>query len=820
MRWVAVALVCLQAPGWAQMPEPGDPRGLVDLRWLARPGIGQRIVQDNFTADAVPIDEADKSIVADLRGPGVLDHVICGQVGELALTVDGQEMLRCKPHEAWKRMYVAPTPEERGELPFAFPLVHLAGPYAHVALPIAFRERLVIRASERQDELWLTYRRLEGPPRLAFSTDPGSGYMKALAVVYPSLVQPVDRLVDYEGAEEHEVGCHCPAGERAVLAELTGPAEVVGMRLRVLPGAEELLRYQVIEITADGAASVRMPLVDLVGVSHPWPYAWQPRAGDQVAGIVHPYYRSGGRVEPAIVVYFKLPIPFARSLRIEMWNRSERLPVTYLGKLRVAAMADDPAKVGRLCGMSRRVELAPEGATELLRVEAPGRLVGLSMFTTGHGPDPDWRRLSWAELTVPGGADASGVGLLPLGMQGRSGSNMIAALSWNHNGLAPTGRCGAGRHYWTDPFELTAGSTIKYTPIGKDGPREAELGVLWYQGAGEAPYTAPEVPGEVATLPPIWHGQPQRPLPGGWWEEAEALAAAAEATAGEVRAETVGAKDVFASGDAYLAWNADRPGDALDLLAPMPESQYARLWVHRLLFGAGGTFAIELAAPEEAEARFGYEKTPEGFLDRVLGRANAPASVDCYDVWPHRQAYRFDMPPMLNPAPGRLGRIRFICVTKQLRSRGYLLAIDQLGIDPPPPAPQGWHEMERAMVQATRGEVVAELMACGREDFFGWGGREITAHGPGSVEISLAMGGAPVAAVEVRGIAEGEEWNAVAEDGPAQAIASLEGAKEPSVWRMALGQARDAAGVLRLTLRCESGKGRVLLDAWRAVSEG
>jgi len=244
----------------------------------------------------------------------------------------------------------------------------------------------------------------------------------------------------------------------------------------------------------------------------------------------------------------------------------------------------------------------------------------------------------------------------------------------------------------------------------------------------------------------------------------------------------------------------------------MPEGRYVRPWYHRLLFLAGGTFAIELAPPDEQVGEFDYSKSSQAFLDRVLGRATAEASIDCFDVWPHRQAYRFDMPPMLNPAPGRLGRIRFTCVTKSLRSRGYLLAIDQLGLDLPPPAPEGWIELEAVGERAGSG-LDLSLMIYGRTDFHGWGGLQVTGRGGAELPLPVSTGKA-ANAIELRGVVESGEWFAAAEGGEVE-LTTPEKAKEPSVWSLPLAQAFEPPGTLTLTIRGETQDGILLLDAWR-----
>lgn len=702
----------------------------------------------------------------------------------------------------------------------AFPLVQLAGPYAHCVLPIPYRKRLLVTSTAPSPKIWLAGRRLPAAPKITYSTASDSPYMNSLAEAYGQLTRAVDRIADYSNATSVGVDRQCPVEKRVTLAEVEGPAELVGFRLRFQPGALDLLRYQVIEITVDGTASVRMPLVDFLGVSHPWPHAWFPMAGGHVAGIVHPVYHGRGWREPAIVAYCKLPVPFRDRLSIAVRNRSSLLPVTVEGELAVVPLEEAGDGTALLCGTSRRIDLRRAGPQDVLRLPASGRLVGLSLFTTGHGPDPEWRRESFVQLVDAGGVLTEGAGLLPLALQGISSNITFESVTWNHNSFEPTGRCGAARYFWVDPLPFREDARLRYVARGKDGPARAEAGMVWYQASDAPPYAAPEVPDDVETLPPVLHRQPGKPSPGGWSFEAERLASVAGASCGRARAETVGAKDAFASADAFLAWNAERPGDALDLVVPMPESPYVRLWYHRLLSCAGGVFRIELAGADEPFGRPPLARNEDEFTARVLGQARARASIDCYDFWPHRQAYRFEMPIMLNPAPGRRGRIRFTAMTKQRESRGYLLAVDQIGLDPAPPTPDGWHEIESSPVVDESAVVAAERMPYGRPDFHGWGGLQVRAEAPGSITLSLFQAtGPPPEGIQLRGVVESGAWRAQIGNGAADAVLDGQEKNEPILWTLPLTSTPEGNNALELKIRAESREGRLLLDAWRHAPE-
>ena len=811
---LSVPLHCFSGTG---IPAPGDPRRLTDLRWLARPPSGQTIVVDTFPDGPDRVEAG--GVVADITGPGVLQHLMCAPGPELRIRVDGAEVFRGDPHQSWPRVYVAPKPDERGVLPFAFPLVHQAGLFAHCLLPIPFKSRLVVERPKGRKGVWLMAQRPAQAPETVFSTDPVSAYVVGLRAVQAGLLRRKDTLPVIADAETHESTVECRTESTELIAEFAGPGELVAMRLHVYPGALNLLRELVIGVTIDGVSTIRMPLVDFVGASHPWPHAWAPMAGDWAAGIIHPYRRSGGRVQRQVVVYAKLPIPFASELRVSLTNRSDQLPIIVRGQFVLAPLQDTRAPLAVLCGASHRVALQ-DGRNVLHTFPASsGRLVGTGLFTTGHGRDWAWRRNSHVRLASSvGNTIFSGPGLLPFALQGVSGNIVFGAMTWNHNSLEPVNRCGAGRHFWLDPLPVAGREHLVLSLSGADAPDRGTAIVLWYHMGDQPPPEAlDEIRPRAGELPPPHHGQPRVPSnPDGWWAEAETFADSAEATVGHARAETVGAADAFASAGAYLAWNAVEPGDTLDLLVDLPPTRYVRLWYHRLQFPAGGVFKIQLAAMDEPVPELELARSPTDFRTRVLGLRAGRASIDCHGVWPHRQAYRFQMPIMHNPAPGTRGRLRFVCASKPGNSRGYLLAIDQLGIDAAPVVPPGWNSWEGVKEAGDRRTLQVIPMPSGRPDFHSWGGLQLAATTAESESTFLLFTpdhpGAGNAVV-LRGAIESGSWCVTAGAGAMTPLTPGPAGK-PSEWTVPLGPESDDVP-LRVTARCQSRRGSLLLNAWR-----
>ena len=74
-------------------------------------------------------------------------------------------------------------------------------------------------------------------------------------------------------------------------------------------------------------------------------------------------------------------------------------------------------------------------------------------------------------------------------------------------------------------------------------------------------------------------------------------------------------------------------------------------------------------------------------------------------------------------------------------------------------------------------------------------------------------------AVEVRGAVESGEWTIGLDGAAPRRISVPKGAKEPWTWRVTFSQPRSLPLSLTLAVRCESRRGRLLLDAWRVWPE-
>ena len=153
-------------------------------------------------------------------------------------------------------------------------------------------------------------------------------------------------------------------GERVVLADIDGPGTVRHFWLTIPPSPPEVLRAQTLEVFYDGAdePSVSVPVLDFFCLPHGRP---APVASALVA------------VQEGRGFNSYLPLPFARHLRIEYANASER-PMTLYYQLDLTLGDGPSASTGYLHAMFHR-----ENPTEMRRdfviasgLRGPGRFVG------------------------------------------------------------------------------------------------------------------------------------------------------------------------------------------------------------------------------------------------------------------------------------------------------------------------------------------------------------------------------------------------------------------------------------------------------------
>ena len=154
------------------------------------------------------------------------------------------------------------------------------------------------------------------------------------------------------------------AGERVVLAEIEGPGVIRHVWMTFPPAEPEVMRAKVIEVFYDGATgpSVSVPAVDFFGV----PWGRPVHLATALTAI------NEGRGFNSY-----LPMPFRRSVRVELVNAADRAAYLYF-QIDYTLEPDLPSAAGYLHAAFRR-----ENPTRLRRdfvivdgLRGPGRFVG------------------------------------------------------------------------------------------------------------------------------------------------------------------------------------------------------------------------------------------------------------------------------------------------------------------------------------------------------------------------------------------------------------------------------------------------------------
>jgi hypothetical protein len=156
-------------------------------------------------------------------------------------------------------------------------------------------------------------------------------------------------------------------GERVALADIDGPGTVRHVWLTVPPAAPEVMRAQTLEVFYDGAAepSVSVPVLDFFCLPH---------------GRAAPVNSALVAVQEGRGFNSYLPMPFARHLRVEYVNASDRV-VTLYYQLDLTLGDGTDATTGYLHATFRR-----ENPTTMRRdfviasgLRGPGRFVGCAV---------------------------------------------------------------------------------------------------------------------------------------------------------------------------------------------------------------------------------------------------------------------------------------------------------------------------------------------------------------------------------------------------------------------------------------------------------
>jgi len=834
---IAVGLLIAASARAYEPPMPGSPAALTDWRWLARPPVGQRhVISDAWAKEKLSATEGGY-LVLEAVGPGVLDHIwTTRQPARLTIEVDGKPFWSGSLGEADQKG------DALGIIPK--PLVSGAGGQCHWLAPVGFAHSLRIVCDRPDMERYVSYRTFPaGTPVAVADAAPNSPYVKGLAQAAAMWHRNGFGLHEEVREPNREVRQDfvLPVQGHVTALDLSGSGEVIAVEFHVNPALVGTLREVLVEAYYDGRAepALRLPITDLVGMPHPWPEGrWDTFNGDVAAGIRYPWYiREPRFYYPEVTFHLNLPVPFARGLRIELVNRSETTRFAGFTRAVIAPLGVSEADAaGRLCGTRTLRPVAASAVPQpLIEVPGPGQLVGLSLFMTGNNRWPKAVRGGTVTVTQDGRTIA-GHGLVPLWLHGIYGGPSAGAI-WNHPRMED-GFVGCTRHFLTDPLKFEKSAVVGYTPgtEAAGAPKQAAAVALWYRYDTE-PYAAPALADRAEPLPqtdyparrPSRLGPDKKESRVAWWTEAEDLLPMAVAHGVEVRAVEDVEHNYHPSGGRYLLMIAEQAGNHVDCTVRMPQSRYVAVGWNVLWGPNRGTYEIDLLSLAESRSPPQFPQGLDFFAGRALGSVlmKAPISLG-QSLGLRRDPGTEFTPPFWNPAPDGRAVLRFICQTKPLDSNTYLLKLDQMRLDMPPPAEPGWHEFEDMPAPATTGRTTARLPKVGRFDWSGWGAIVLRGR-PGGKAVfrtEVAVASAAASRLRLRGSLGPDRggWQVRVAGGRTVTLTPGEKADDVVEWTMPL-EGLKLPGPIELEITCTApGKeapgqprapdAELALDAW------
>lgn len=721
-----------EAPGADLLPPFGSPARLTDWRWLARPPEGERQVVAHLPGQPqLPAGDGG-FLLLETQGPGVLDHLLVADGGAtLTLLVDGRPLWSGTMDAAIKAADEAKTPGRSAPF-FPAPLAFGGGPLRHLIAPVGFAQSLRVVTDRAAVPHFLSYRTFSpGTTVRPASPEPQGPYANELQAAAGILQAGVTfPAAAFPQAREWQQEFVLRATSRETVLDLPGSGELVHVEIHASPALSGSLREVVVELRYDGASepAVRLPLPELVGVAHPWiAHRWHTYNGTLAAGLRYPWYVNSPRFYfPEDTFHFNLPVPFAKGLRLDLVNRSEKMRFTGLVRALTVPLAElDAQRCGRLCA-ARSVGPVTVGAEPqpLLRVPGAGQLVGLGLFTTGGDSYPPAVHNCVLSLVRDNGPPILGQGVVPLWFMGAYGGSIGNQPIWNHP-LYDDKFGGVMRYFLTDPLPFATDAVFGFTPgpDGKGAPTAATALAVWYRFAA-APLAAPPLPAHAEPLPHSTFGTyaAQKDSRRFWELEAEDLVPAAHVHGGEARAEEDADHNYHPSAGRYLHYVADQAGDHVDCVVPFPRTRYFAVGTGALWGPNRGTFEMDVLSRQQAQSPPQFPQGDQFYLGRVLGHVpmQAPVFVG-QDLRSLRDTGTEYPPPFLNPAPDEQGVVRFICQAKPADSTAYLLKLDKLRLDLPPPTAPGWLEFEDLADAEVSGDLAAWRPKQGRFEWSGWG---------------------------------------------------------------------------------------------------
>ena len=608
--------------------------GLVKLDWLATPpGQGEKCIQFSSydrasekgkgNAEAwygnndcgvylrtEKVGDRTEYVMADVDGPGAVVRIWSANPdGDLRFYFDGEKEAR----------FTVPFQELCGgkKEPFVEPLcgVHASGWNCYIPFP--FGKHLKITASKGGFYYHVNVRLFPKNTEVPTFT---KECLASTALAAARAILRKDPLIEDfpESFEQLGHGGEIDPGEAMELA-FEGPA--VLRYLRAEPKAEDLrtaLRSARIQMFADGEArpSVDAPLGDFFATSPDFTqYATYP------AGV-----RSDGNG------YFRLPVPFARSLKILVTNEGKEGLELALGGAIEKTKNPPPLRLHAKYRQAVAMKTQPRSDYVILDAEGPGRFVGCSLSV--RNPVKAWWGEGDEHAWVDGEKFPSTFG---------TGTEDYFGYAWCdphpfNAAFHSQSRCdGPANRGFTSVNRFHIGDAI---PFHERILFDLEV---WHWANTEVDYAsvaywyAPPNAKDAMPALPAAKDRLARPIPPVASKvagaiEGESLAAKAKITGGKLQVQDMAGFGEAWSRDEHLWWTGAKPKDRLDL--PFEVAAAGNVGIRAQLTKAAdyGIVAFAIDGKPLGEPFDGYNNgvAPSGEI--LLGRADLAAGAHTLSV--------------------------------------------------------------------------------------------------------------------------------------------------------------------------------------------
>ncbi|MCA8952854.1 MAG: DUF2961 domain-containing protein [Planctomycetes bacterium] len=310
--------------------------------------------------------DGDRCVLAEMQGPGVIVRLwSANAAGRLRVFVDGEDVPRLD--EPFRDLFTGRVP------PFVPPIaMHVGGGWiSYLPIPYARSCRVEVAELEHPEALYYQVQYLTLPaatPVRSFTIELPDGERAALQRVRSAWRAPHRSPIAPRSEDlELRATVAIDAGDERELLRRDEPGTGLSLRIRAEPNTPAVLRGLCLLATFDGTTTIQAPLGDLGGGGF----------GPGTSGGGLGFGCEGGDI------YLHLPMPFTRTARFAVRNRSgERVRLDARLRVRPGAPAADMAT---LHAEFRSEDGVGDTLYEFVRSAGPGKFVGIAQALQGVG---------------------------------------------------------------------------------------------------------------------------------------------------------------------------------------------------------------------------------------------------------------------------------------------------------------------------------------------------------------------------------------------------------------------------------------------------